>query len=74
MEWAVAHPAKLLAAMVGESTALQRVYREAAERRPPRINSQWRVVVAFDEFIPGNKLQATCCLALRMNLPDLFLR
>lgn len=47
---------KALPEFLARSHALQRVYNDAIARKPPSRDSPWSVVVAFDEFCPGNKL------------------
>jgi hypothetical protein len=54
--WSVLHPAKILESLLAESAGLQELYADALERAPPSSGSPWRLVVACDEFIPGNKL------------------
>ena len=64
LDWQVANPSKLLAALVANSRALEQLYAETLTKHPPSVERPWSVVVAFDEFIPGNKLQATLALCV----------
>ena len=48
-----AEPALLLSELISESPALSRVYKEALSRS----SETWDLVVAFDEYTPGNKLR-----------------
>ena len=54
--WEFLDPAKLMQHIVSSSESLQRVYLRAAKRRPPSQDRPWRLVVGFDEFVQGNKL------------------
>ena len=54
--WHFLDPAKLLATLIEESPASQRLYTQAWQRSPPSPQNPWSLVVAYDEFIPGNKL------------------
>ena len=56
--WAILDPSKLLDMMLTESEGLQTIYANALGRFPSTPESPWRLVVAFDEFTPGNKLSA----------------
>lgn len=54
--WHFLDPAKLLASLIAESASLQRLYTQAWRRSPPSPENPWSLVVAYDEFVPGNKL------------------
>lgn len=49
-------PAMYLASLLEGSPALQGLYGRAWDRCPSSPERPWTMVVAFDEFIPGNKL------------------
>ena len=55
--WEIVDFSKALPAYLANSDGLRRLYCEAAARRPPTGARPWSAVVAFDEFVPGNKLQ-----------------
>jgi hypothetical protein len=46
----------LLAVLLTESAALQALCTEAWARSPSTPRNPWSLLVAFDEFVPGNKL------------------
>ncbi len=54
--WSMLDPVVTLATMLEKSKDLQALYTEAWRRSPCTPESPWRVVAAFDEFTPGNKL------------------
>ena len=56
--WDLADPNLLLQELVSASPALQEVVAEAARNHPCSLESPWRVLIAFDEFTPGNKFKA----------------
>ena len=56
-KWSLLDPSQLLVSLVSNSPALQQVYADAWRRSPPSPQRPWSLVVAFDEFVPGNKLQ-----------------
>jgi hypothetical protein len=49
-------PGLLLAALLQDSAALRDLYTAAWNRSPSSPDRPWSLVVAFDEFMPGNKL------------------
>jgi hypothetical protein len=55
--WEFCDPNKLVAHVLANSESLQRVWAHAAEKNPPSPSRPWRLVLAFDEFSPGNKLK-----------------
>ena len=55
--WELAHPGRLLAETVANSPGLQRIYLDAVGRSPPSVQNPWSLIVAFDEFAPGDKLK-----------------
>ncbi len=54
--WAYVDPGKLLAVLMSESASLQGFYDDAWARSPASPQAPWSLVVAYDEFVPGNKL------------------
>jgi hypothetical protein len=56
--WEFADPLKLLVARIEHSPEVARLFLDAVRRSPPSQEHPWSIVVGFDEFIPGNKLQA----------------
>ena len=54
--WLYVDPGKLLTVLLSESAALQGLYDQAWARSPATIQAPWSLVVAYDEFVPGNKL------------------
>lgn len=53
-DWTFADPAKLLGVLVADSWELQEVFARAAARTPCSREAPWSVVLAFDEFTPGD--------------------
>jgi len=49
-------PGLWLRRLVHESPELHACYASAWEKSPPSIQSPWSLILAFDEFTPGNKL------------------
>lgn len=64
--WEIIDLSKALPAYLAHSAGLRQLYAEAAARSPPTLARPWSAVVAFDEFVPGNKLQAFGQLAPRV--------
>lgn len=56
-DWEILDPAAWLSALVHRSAKLQEVWSEALQRHPVGATSPWRLVLGFDEFAPGNKMQ-----------------
>ena len=54
--WAYVGPGKLLTVLMSESAILQGLYDDAWARSPASPQAPWSLVVAYDEFVPGNKL------------------
>ncbi len=50
---------KALPAYLANSLGMQRLHADAATRSPPTLERPWSLVAAYDEFAPGNKLQAS---------------
>ena len=72
--WEFAHPGKLLAALVHEGVPLQRVFAPAAAANPPSMQRPCSLILAWDEFAPGNKLKADNrrkCMALSFSSLEL---
>lgn len=55
-DWTVADVGLLLPRLISESGALQSAYASAVRTRPPTSQQPWNLIVAWDEFAPGNKL------------------
>jgi hypothetical protein len=70
--WFYIDPCKLLALLLTESVGLQALYDDAWARSPATPTTPWSLLVAFDEFAPGNKL-ATDQLRKTMVLSFSFL-
>ena len=56
-DWHLCHPNLLLTRLVSESPTLQTAFSAALEAAPCCKSSPWSLLVGFDEFVPGNKLQ-----------------
>jgi len=56
LHWPILDPSLLLQRLLEESVGLQELYQCALSRCPPSPSNPWRLIVAFDEYIPGNKL------------------
>ena len=54
--WIYVDPCMLLTVLLTESAALQALYTEAWARSPATPRNPWSLLVAYDEFVPGNKL------------------
>jgi len=54
IEWVFCDPGKLLMYLIEACPKLAEIYAYAANQHR---NAEWRVIVEFDEFIPGNKLR-----------------
>jgi hypothetical protein len=54
--WEYIDPCKLLTVLLTESVGLQALYDGAWARSPATPQAPWSLLVAFDEFSPGNKL------------------
>jgi hypothetical protein len=54
--WEYIEPGKLLNVLLTESVGLQALYDGAWARSPSTPQTPWSLLVAFDEFSPGNKL------------------
>ena len=55
--WHLCQPNLLFATMVSESAPLQQLLRESLRSSPCSRDRPWNLLVGFDEFVPGNKLQ-----------------
>ena len=55
--WEILDINKLLPALLRQSPALRSLYTSAMDRSPVSADRPWSAIVAFDEFVPGNKLQ-----------------
>jgi hypothetical protein len=56
-EWELVDPCILLSAAVEHKRSLSELYTRAVADSPPSLDRPWSLVVAYDEFVPGNKLQ-----------------
>ena len=56
-DWPVCHPGHLLTRLVSESGMLQDMVADALAKNPCSKATPWTLLVGFDEFVPGNKLQ-----------------
>ncbi len=57
--WEVLDFPKALNFFASESDGLRDVYTSALRKFPPSVAHPWSLCIAFDEFAPGNKLQAS---------------
>ncbi len=55
--WEFVHPNRVVPQMVAESPLLASVFKRAIAEYPPSMEHPWRLVIAWDEFAPGNKLK-----------------
>ena len=55
--WPLCQPNLLFATMASESAPLQQLIRESLRASPCSRERPWNLLVGFDEFVPGNKLQ-----------------
>ena len=56
-DWHLVNPNEMVPMLVAESEGLQRLFWEKLQVAPCSLQQPWNLVVAFDEFVPGNKLQ-----------------
>jgi hypothetical protein len=56
-EWEYCDPALLLCSLVEARPDVQALYSSALATSPPSLDSPWHLAVAWDEFVPGNKLK-----------------
>ena len=56
-QWPLCQPNLLFSTLVAESAQLQQVIEEALRTSPGTRDRPWHLIVGFDEFVPGNKLQ-----------------
>ncbi len=59
-DWEILDLASVLPALLDKSPGLRSIYAAAISRCPPSRANPWSMIVTFDEFCPGNKLQADC--------------
>ena len=55
--WPLCQPNLLFATMASESAPFQQLIRESLRASPCSRERPWNLLVGFDEFVPGNKLQ-----------------
>ena len=58
-EWELAHPCRLLSTMIEECGALERLFTNAFASHPCSASRRWRLVVGFDEYVPGQNCSCT---------------
>ena len=68
VEWHLCHPLRTLDLLLKESDVVQGWYLDALGRHPCAAGSPWRLLIGWDEFVPGNKLalessRKTMCLS-----------
>ena len=68
LTWHLAHPCKALELLVSESDELQRWFAAALKKKPCSHARPWSLLLGWDEFVPGNKLnpqpaRKTMCLS-----------
>ena len=56
-QWELAHPCRLISSMVGSCPELERLFLVVASRYPCDAAHRWKIIIGFDEYVPGNKLQ-----------------
>jgi hypothetical protein len=56
--WHFADPARALQELVDSSWELQEIYARAAARKPCSQAAPWSMIIAFDEFTPGDMKKA----------------
>ena len=56
-QWPLCHPGHLLTRLVGESRMLQNLFAASLLASPCSKEKPWSLLIGFDEFVPGNKLQ-----------------
>lgn len=72
--WEFVHPLKLLAQAIEDSPALAALYARAIAEKPPSMQQPWRLILGWDEFVPGNKLRVDNrrkCMNLSFNFLEL---
>ena len=55
--WVYTDPCGALEQLVQQAPAVTSAYLQAKRKSPPSVHHPWHLVVAWDEFCPGNKLQ-----------------
>lgn len=55
VDWEFADPNKLLARAVERSPMLSKLYADALKQHPSSPQQPWRLIVGFDEFMPGQR-------------------
>ena len=54
-DWELCEPTLLVQEMPQQSPQLASAFRRCLARRPPTRNRPWRIALAFDEYVPGDK-------------------
>ena len=57
LDWNFADPSRLVQLTLSRCTKLQLVYERALQKHPCSSERPWKLIVGFDEFVPGNKLK-----------------
>jgi hypothetical protein len=72
--WEYLSPNGWMSALVDRSPALQRMFSAALARSPCTEQRPWSLILGFDEFTPGNKLNvdnARKCMVLSFSFREL---
>ena len=75
VEWNLCHPLKTLDLLLKENDTMQEWYLNALRRHPCTSSAPWRLLIGWDEFVPGNKLaidnsRKTMCLSFTFDELD----
>ena len=57
IDWELADPSRLMQLTMSKCPKLQAVYGRALAKHPCSPDAPWRLIIGFDEFVPGNKLK-----------------
>jgi len=75
VDWEFADPALLIPLTLSKSKSLQDQYARALREHPCSPQQPWGLIVGFDEFVPGDKLNASQnskkCMDLYINFCEL---
>lgn len=52
-DWEFLHPTLLVSELHRRNTAFRQLVQSALQRHPSSISRPWRIVVGFDEYVPG---------------------
>ena len=75
VDWHLCHPLKTLDLLLRDNDTLQGWYLSALQRHPCSAATPWRILLGWDEFVPGNKLaidnsRKTMCLSFTFDELD----